>query len=91
MSVTFNQFQKELRDRNIDPQVAYMLSVIYEQHIEVLKQVDAMANVISSLADTVGNVVELHHTTQDRLQGLNKMMTGSVDGVTVSTEPGKGA
>lgn len=89
-NLTFNQFQKELRNRNIDPSTAYMLSVVYEQHVEVLKQVDAMASIINSLADTVGNVVNLHSVTTDRLQALNKMVTGEVEGVTVSTEPGKG-
>lgn len=90
MSLTFNQFQKELRNRNIDPQVAYCLSIIYEQQVEVIKQVDAIANIVNSLADTVGNVVQLHEITTGRLQELNKMMTGEVHGVHVTTEPGKG-
>lgn len=89
-NLTFNQFQKELRNRNIDPNTAYMLSVVYEQHIEVLKQVDACMNILNALAETVGNVVQLHESTQGRLQALNKMVTGEVEGVTVTTEPGKG-
>lgn len=90
MSMTFMAFQKELQNRGIDGQTAYMLSLIYEQHIEVVKQVDAMATIIDALANTVGNVVELHRTTADRLVALKKMMTGEVDGVFVTSEPGKG-
>lgn len=90
MSMTFNQFQKELRNRNIDPQVAYFMSVLYEQHMEVLKQVDQMATIINSLADTVGNVVELHSVTKERVEMMNKRLGGDYDGVTVTTEPGKG-
>lgn len=87
---TFNQFQKELRDRNIDRQTAYMLSVVYEQHIEVLKQVELMATILNSVVDTVASFAALHEATQGKVMDLNKMMTGEVEGVTVTTEPGKG-
>lgn len=90
MSVTFNQFQKELRDRGIDPKIGYFLSMIFEQQLEVGKQVDMCAKVLSELANTVGNVVELHNSTQSRLQELNKAVYGHVEGVTVTSEPGKG-
>ncbi len=89
-SLTFNQFQKELRDRGIDPKIGYMLSIVYEQQIEVNKQVMECMNVLTQLADTVGNVVELHAHTQEGLRALHKSVTGEVDGVHVSTEPGKG-
>lgn len=90
MSLTFNQFQKQLRDQNIDARTAYFLSLMFEQHVEVLKQVDQMANIINSLADTVGNVVELHQVTKERVETMNKRLGGDYDGVSVSTEPGKG-
>lgn len=90
MSLTFNQFQKQLRDQNIDPRTAYFLSLMYEQHVEVLKQVDQMATIINSLADTVGGVVELHAVTKERVETMNKRLGGIYDGVSVTTEPGKG-
>lgn len=88
--ITHNQFQKALRDRGIDPQIAYMMSILFEACQEALKQTDMNATVLTSLADTVGKVVELHHHTQEGLKDLNRLVSGHVDGVTVTTEPGKG-
>lgn len=92
MSLTFNQFQKELQKRGIEGHLAIVLTTMYEQVLEMGKQVDMCANTIASLADTVGNVVELHHVTQTRLGDLKQRMEGSVhseelDGISLRDEP----
>lgn len=91
MSLTFNQFQKELQKRNIDPQLAYMLSVVFEQQVETAKQMDMCAKVIEELVKTVANFATLHEATQGRVQDLVKELDGDrTPGVHVTTEPGKG-
>lgn len=90
MAYTHNQFQKELQSRGIDRQTAYMLSLLFEAFQENSAQVEQAMTVLNGLADTVGRVVELHHHTQEGLKTLNKLVSGHVDGVSVTTEPGKG-
>lgn len=90
MSITFNEFQRELNKRISDPNVAYMLSLMFEMNQATLQQLNTCADVVNSLVETVGNVVELHHTTQHAVKQMNKKINGDVEGVHVSTEPGKG-
>lgn len=90
MSYSHQQFQRELQNRGIDKQTAYMLSLLFEAFQENSRQVEAAMTVLNGLADTVGRVVELHHHTKEGLKELNKLVSGHVDGVSVTTEPGKG-
>lgn len=90
MSMTFNQFNKELQNRGIDKQTAYMLSVLFEAQLEQGKQLDACASILQGLVRTVEQFTALHEATQGKMTQLIKDMTGEVEGVTVSTEPGKG-
>lgn len=90
MSMTHNQFQKELRDWGMDKQQAYFFSLLFEAFQENSNQVEQAMRVLNGLADTVGRVVELHKHTQDGLKELNKLVSGHTEGVSVTTEPGKG-
>lgn len=82
-SMTFNQFQKELRDRKIEPQNAYLFSLLYERMTEMAKQLDMMANIVTGMANTMGSFVELHGRTQEGLLNLEKY--GKTAGVEVSS------
>ena len=90
MSMSFNQFQKKLHEMGMPKEHAYFYSLLFEAFQENSKQVEQAMAVLNGLADTVGRVVELHHHTQDNLRELNKMVSGHVEGVSVTTEPGKG-
>ena len=87
--LTFNQFQKELTNRGIDRQVAYMFTMLYERQIEIAKQMDMCAEVVTQLANTVTNFTELHARTQQGLDRLMKEMRGdgSVDVRSVANDP----
>lgn len=90
MSLTFNQFQRKLHESGMPKEHVYFYSLLFEAFQENSKQVEQAMNVLNGLADTVGRVVELHHHTQANLKELNRMVSGHVDGVSVTTEPGKG-
>ena len=94
MSMTFNQFKKQLTDRNIEPHTAIMLATVYEQVLEMAKQIDMMSNIVGSLADTVGNVVELHSVTQGHVKDMRQRFGENVrseelDQVPLLDEPKK--
>jgi predicted HTH domain antitoxin len=77
----FNQFQKELRDRGIEGQTAYMMTLMYERIIDLSQQVVMASRLIDELATSLGNFVELHENTQRQLKTL--MRHGRPDGVEV--------
>lgn len=81
---TFNEFQRELQKRGIDPQNAYMFTLIYERLIQTEKMVTEAMTVLEALANSVKGVVDLHESTQKRVQDLirgqhaNDALVGSV-------------
>jgi predicted HTH domain antitoxin len=81
MTLTFNQFQKELRDREVPAREAYLFTLIYERLIETENQLSMCANLIASLADSLANVVELNAKQQAELRKV--MRGGMPDGVDV--------
>lgn len=76
-------FQKQLQNRNIPQQEAYMFAMIYEQMIEMSKQLDLAATVVGQLVNTVNNFVALHESTQGQVKEL--MRRGRPDGVEVES------
>lgn len=88
MPMTFNQFQAELRKRDIEGPVAYMLTVMYEQMGEMSKQLDMCASVIEQLAGTLSNFVQLSEVMNGRLQELSKRhMADGIELHSVANEP----
>jgi hypothetical protein len=67
MSLTFNEFQRELQKREIPDNIAYVLTMMYEQVVEVSKQGDAAARIMLELAKTMENLTLLHHDTQRKV------------------------
>lgn len=78
---TFNQFQKELRDRGIDLQEAYMMTMMYEQIVELSNQMTICAKLIEALTDSVSGFVQLNETQQREYKRF--MRGGRPDGVEV--------
>lgn len=87
MAKTFNEFQRELRNRGIEGHQAIMFTMMYEQILEMGKQLDMCAKIIGELVDTVGNTVELHKNTQSRMKDLHQRIAGEKDGVYLESVP----
>ncbi len=87
MSMSFNEFQRELQRRNIDGPVAVMLTTMYEQIRETAEQVHQCATIIETLVNTVANFTALHEATQGQVSELRKrMMPGSVESTPITDE-----
>lgn len=88
MSLTFNQFQQELKRRVDDPQLAYMLTMMYEHFIALAKQTDENAEVLLALATSMEGIVELHRHTQEGLKQVARgRMPDGIDVHSVANEP----
>lgn len=88
MTHTFNQFQKELRDKNIDPKVAYFLTLIYERLIETGGQLDEAAKLLLGMSQTMEEFVNLSEVQQREMRHF--MRRGRPDGIeieSVANEP----
>lgn len=88
--MTFMEFNRQLEARGIDKQTGYMLAVLCEQQLHLAKQMDQCSSILVALTKTVEQFTQLHEATQGKVQALVKEMTGSVEGVSVHTEPGQG-
>lgn len=82
--MTFNQFQKELQRRGIDPQNAFMFTLIYERMIHMAKEQEDAAKAILALANTISGFVELHEATEKKLRDVQR--GNRPDGVEVFSE-----
>lgn len=85
MSLSFNEFQRELRKRNIDGPIAVILTTMYEQIREQGEQLDQAAKLILELTNTVEGFVGLNEVMQGRVEQLSKRVAGEVDGVDLSS------
>jgi len=65
--LTFNEFQRELQKREIPDNIAYVLTMMYEQFGEMAKQNDAAAKIMLEMARTMENLTLLHHDTQKKV------------------------
>jgi hypothetical protein len=72
----FNSFQRVLRNRNIEGPIAVVLTEMYVQQLDMAKQLDMCASLISNLVETVSNFTELHSATQGRVQDLMREIRG---------------
>lgn len=83
MTHTFNQFVKELRDRGIKDQEAYIFSLIYERLIETENQLAMCARLLANMADSMQGFVNLNEAQQRELRKF--MRGGRPDGVEVES------
>jgi hypothetical protein len=85
--MSFNEFQRELKKRGIEGHMAIILTGMFEQMRSMAEQLDESSKIMLSLVDTVGNVVELHHATQGRVDTIRDMISGNVKGVEFNSVP----
>ncbi len=77
----FNEFQRRLRDANLSPQAMFLFTHMFEVQVELSKQLDTAASLITALTETVSGFVALHESTQVKLKKL--MEFGRTEGVDV--------
>lgn len=68
--MTFNEMQRELIRRKIDPNVGFVFTVIYERMIEQQKQIDETAKMLLQMVNSLQGLVTLREQDQEALQRL---------------------
>jgi hypothetical protein len=79
-----NHAEINRRLRDSDPQVHYVIMYLYEQVVEMQKQLDESACALLSIAQIAERVVQLNAHTQDVLENIRKR--GSTPGIDVYSE-----
>lgn len=85
--VDWNEFNRQLQNRVSDPGTRYCLGIVYERLLDITKQVDMCATVVTAMAETMNNFVAMNEAFDERLKMLNKHVKGEVDGVELSSVP----
>lgn len=79
---TWNAFQKELINRGIDKQTAFMLSSLYEKLMDMSETLDACAEAVKMMARNQEAFIKLTEADRAAINRLQK----TVSGVTVESE-----
>jgi len=90
-TMSFNEFQRELQKRQIPENIAYMMTMMYEQMIEISKQGDAAANIMLEMAKTMEHLTILHQDTQQKVYEFRRSDRDDalIDVRSVANEPEK--
>lgn len=82
--MTGNQFRKELNDKNVDPRVAYFLTILFEQNAEIARQLTDCAKMQVQLANAVQQFVGLNEAMNKKIVAI---ATGkyTTDGISVQS------
>lgn len=83
----WNSFNRELQNRVSDPGTRYCLGIVYERLLDISKQVDAAASVVSEMANMMQNFVAFSEVQDARLKDLHKAISGKMDGVSLESVP----
>ena len=83
----WNDFNRELQNRIDDPQLRYMLGLIYERLLDMGKHVDANSNVLLETVGAFQNMVGLNEILSNRVKTLHDTVKGRDMGVSVQSEP----
>jgi len=87
MSYTFNEFQRELKKRDIPDNQAYVFTLLYERLSEVLQQQEEMAKLLLTYGDALAKMALMSQHDQKTLSTLAKRagMVNKQDGVDVAS------
>ena len=72
MSMTFNEFQRELKKRINDPQTAFLFSLMYEYLSALNQQLDDCAAVILNLAEQQQRFAEFNNVLEGQIKNLRR-------------------
>lgn len=82
-TLTFNQFQAALKRHNVDPKIGYFLTMLFERQTHMANELEQMAKVVLSMANSLQGFVELNEVMQKRVERISRGM--SADGVDVAS------
>jgi hypothetical protein len=86
--MTFNEFQRELQKRGIQPQEAYIFTLIYERLIEVSRAVEMNAQALVSVANNMQGLVGLNEHLRARIEQVSKgFREDGIDVASVANDP----
>jgi uncharacterized coiled-coil protein SlyX len=77
----FNEFNRRLEKCHLDQDTKFLLSHLFETVVELNKQMDTTANLITELVNTISNVVTLHADTQEKMKSLMRSVHAEVKSV----------
>lgn len=81
--MTFNEFQRELQKRGVQPAEAYMFTLVYERLIQVAKDVEDSAKLVVEVVNSLQGLVQLNEVTNRR---INQVARGIFhDGIDVQS------
>ena len=83
MPMGFNEFQRELSNRGIDGSIAIVLTMMWEQILELTKQGDDGAKIMLQMAESMQNVVGMHEHLKDGIDAM-KQRLGEDDAIVQS-------
>jgi hypothetical protein len=87
-SHTFNEFQRELRKKDIPPNTAFMLTLVYERLAEVMKSQELLAKVCAELATNMKGLADLNEVNTKRMERLSRgLREDGIDIASVANEP----
>jgi len=94
MSLTFNEFQRELTKRGIDGPIAYMFTLVYERLAESINNQEETAGAILMLTEQMQSFVNLREMDIRDVDAIKKKVgiigkTPGVDVHSVANEPEK--
>jgi hypothetical protein len=88
--MSFNEFQRVLKDRGIDERTAYVMTMLYEQVSEMSGQMDGVSKILLDMANTMEGLTGLHEATQARIRDvIGSGKDFGVDIRSVANEPEK--
>jgi hypothetical protein len=80
---SFNELQREIVKRKVDPNVGFLISLVYERLLETDKQLTEAVKLIDAMANSLAGFVELRERDQEALKRL--MRDSHMDGVSVQS------
>lgn len=85
--LSYQDFQRELAKRDLDPAVAFLFTMVYERLVAIAKDVDLNATTLLEVANSMEGLATLNEQTQTKLAELERR--NMLDGVDFKSEPFK--
>jgi len=94
MSLTFNEFQRELQKRGVDGPNAYMFTLVYERLSECMQQQEEVTKAVLMFAEQLQMFINLRELDIRDVEAVKKKVgvvgrTPGVDVHSVANEPEK--
>jgi hypothetical protein len=81
------EFQRRLQDAHLSEQAMYLLSFLFESHLELVKNHEDIGQVMLSLANTIQQFIGLNEKTLLELRKIQNRGTPGVEVHSVRNDP----